>query len=83
MLSRGSCVVAGLVGNHGVEPCNYRPIRAAARSTIHWAEGARIERAWDASPNLGLANRCHCHSASLPSCAERESDPHVLADTGF
>jgi hypothetical protein len=43
---------------------------------LPYAEGARIERAWDASPNLGLANRCHCHSASLPSCARRESNSH-------
>jgi hypothetical protein len=31
------------------------------------AEGARIERAWGACPNLGLANRCRCYSASLPN----------------
>jgi hypothetical protein len=29
------------------------------------------------------ANRCHCHSASLPKCTGRESNPHARRHTGL
>jgi hypothetical protein len=61
------------------QPMRLPSAAGALAGSSSMAEGARIERAWDASPNLGSANRCYCRSASLPSRHGTESNRLSIA----